>query len=48
MRSWLPGTQKQCDTYIKMWIEFCLKRQINSLQAYVIDVLTLHHDFHGR
>lgn len=39
LASWRVGTQKQYVTYIKKWISFCSKRQINSIQANINDVL---------
>lgn len=39
LASWRVGTQKQYVTYIKKWISFCSKKQINSLQADINEVL---------
>ena len=38
MRSWREGTQKQYRVYLKKWDEFCVQRQINSLQTSVYEI----------
>lgn len=42
MASWRPGTQKQYNIYIRKWLLYCSKRQVNSVQVsldYVLDFL---------
>ena len=44
MRSWREGTKKQYNLYLRKWDEFCVQRQINSVQTSVNDVLGFLHD----
>ena len=44
MRSWREVTQKQYNVYLRKWDEFWVKRQINSVQASVDEVLGFLHD----
>ena len=37
MRSWREGTQKQYSVYLRKWDEFCVQRQINSVQTSVYE-----------
>ncbi|KAH3806244.1 uncharacterized protein LOC127860415 [Dreissena polymorpha] len=39
LASWKPSTQKQYSVYIRRWFLFCSKREINTLQVTVNDVL---------
>ena len=38
MRSLREGTQKQYSVYLRKWDEFCVQRQINSVQTSVYEV----------
>ena len=44
MRLWREGTQKQYSVYLWKWDEFCVQRQINSVQTSVYGVF-LHDLF---
>ena len=44
MRSWREGTQKQYNVYLWKWDEFCVQRQINSVQTSSNEVLGFLHD----
>ena len=44
MRSWREGTQKQYNVYLRKWDEFCVQRQINSVQTSANEVLGFLRD----
>ena len=47
-RSWREGTQKQYNVYLRKWDEFCVQKQINSVQTSVNDVLGFLHDLFNK
>ncbi|XP_055955526.1 uncharacterized protein LOC130010303 [Patella vulgata] len=38
-KSWRLGTSKQYDTYLKRWEQFCCRRKVDTVFAFVTDIL---------
>ncbi|KAK6191793.1 hypothetical protein SNE40_003385 [Patella caerulea] len=38
-KSWRFGTSKQYDTYIKRWEQYCCRRNVDTVFAFVTDIL---------
>ena len=48
MSSWRESTQKQYNVYLSKWYQFCVQREINSMQPIVNDVLEFLHDLYKK